>query len=167
MKEHGTSDWIEAMNAMIARCAPVVVGVLARAPGAVPADADPGTVAGQIILHVAERACKEHWPDPEFDRKARLATMECIAAGVEEPLLGCLPQLPGDEAYREQILAVLEGLGPVRLQILALLLQEGLSVAETAHVIGLPRRRVEEECARAAGQLHRQLTARSGTAGIF
>jgi len=143
---------------MIARCAPAVVGVLARAPGAVPPDADPGTVAGQIILHVAERACTERWPEPEFDRKARLAAMECIAAGVEEPLAAHLPPLPEDATLREQLVNLLEGLGPVRLQILALLLQEGLSVAETAQVIGLPAWRVEEECAHAARELRQRLT---------
>lgn len=167
MSEQGTGDWVEAMSAMIARCAPVVVGVLARAPGAVPPDADRGTVAGGIILQVAERACGEQWAERELERKARLATMECIAAGVEDPLgPGCVPQLPADAAAeREELVRVLEGLGPVRLQILALLLQEGLSVAETAQVVGLPRRRIEDECAHAARELGLRLAAGECAAG--
>lgn len=164
MRAQGTGEWVEAMNGMIARCAPVVVGVLARAPGAVPPHADCGMVAGQLILQVAERACAEQWAEPELERKARLTAMECIAAGVEEPLNpGCFQELPtGGVALREELVRALESLGPVRLQILALLLQEGLSVAETAQVIGLPRCRVEEECMQAAMELRQQLVSGGG-----
>lgn len=166
MREQGSGDWVEAMSAMIARCAPVVVGVLARAPGAMPPDADRGTVAGGIILQVAERACGEEWTERELERKARLATMECIAAGIEEPLgPGRVPQLPADAATREELVRVLESLGPVRLQILALLLQEGLSVAETAQVVGLPRRRIEDECAHAVRELGLRLATDECAAG--
>jgi DNA-directed RNA polymerase specialized sigma24 family protein len=154
------------MNQTIARCAPVVVGVLARAPGAVPPDADYGMAAGSLILQVAERACAEQWPEPDFERKARLAAMECIAASVEEPLrTGCLHNLPaGSVVLREELARALESLGPVRLQILALLLQEGLSITETAQVIGLPRWRVEDECAQVALELRQQLTCSGCTA---
>jgi DNA-directed RNA polymerase specialized sigma24 family protein len=158
-----STQWIESMTEAIARCAPGVVAVLARAGPNLAQDTDLPTFAGQVILRVAEVACAQGWAAHEFQRKVEAAAMECIAAAPDEmTLLQFDRRHPGDAGValvREEVLAALRHLDTLRLQVLALILQEGLSVTETALVLGLPEWRVHQECAAAVGQIRRQVAA--------
>ena len=151
------------MTEAIARCAPGVVAALARAGPDLAEDTDLPTFAGQVILRVAETACAQGWAEHEFQRKVEAAAMECIATDPDE-MASLQPDRQqsadlGAVLVREEVLAALRHLETLRLRVLALILQEGLSVTETALVLGLPEWRVHQECAAAVGQIRRQVAA--------
>ena len=162
-------QWFDAMMQAIARCAPTVVRVFARLDHALPQGVDRETLAGRIILHAARVACSEDWSTGELETRTEATVMECIANeldGVRTPVAlgladggkqGCSPYAEGGGRRRLAVMRALDRLDGVRLQVLALILQEGLSVAETALVLGLPEWRVHQECAQAVGQIRRQV----------
>lgn len=149
------------MMSGIERVAPAVVNALAVAGETPPGDVDRSSFAGEVILQVAEAAHVENWGDDEFQQKAEAKTIECIATGAEEfpisPGGAMTGQSNGGPETRAEVLAALANLGTLRLRVLALILQEGLNVAETAAVLGLPEWRVHQECADAVGQIRRQV----------
>lgn len=88
--------------------------------------------------------------------------MECIATEQDDriPQTGEGEGREADvQALRDRVAEALAGLDTLRLRVLALILQEGLSVAETAHVLDLPEWRVHQECAQAVGQIRRLVCA--------
>ena len=153
--------WYEAMMRAIARCAPVVVRAFAKLNGEMSGSLDRNTLAGRVILLAAETACSEGWGCDEFETRAEATVMECIATefegisacGVHESLGPATPR------RRLAVLQALEHLDDLRLQVLALIVQEGLTVPEVASVLGLPEWRVHQECAQAVGQIKRQVCA--------
>jgi DNA-directed RNA polymerase specialized sigma24 family protein len=164
-------QWFDAMLQAIARCAPTVVRVFARLDQALPQGMDRETLAGRIILQAARAACAEDWNAGELDARTEATAMECIANefdGLRAPVelglggqgkLGSSPYLEGaDPQRRMAVMRALDRLEGVRLQVLALILQEGLSIGEAALVLGLPEWRVHQECAQAVGQIRRQIS---------
>ena len=153
--------WYEAMMRAISRCAPVVVRTLAGLEGGAHDRPDRDVLAGQVILHTAEVACHERWSCAEFETKAEAIVMQCLAAeydAIAGPAIrgACAPPTPG---RRLTILRALDHLDDLRLQVLALIVQERLTVPETAGVLGLPEWRVHQECAQAMEHIQRQLRA--------
>jgi DNA-directed RNA polymerase specialized sigma24 family protein len=159
-------QWFDAMMQAIARCAPTVVRVFAKLDHALPQGVDRETLAGRIILHAAQTACSEAWSAGELETRTEATVMECIANeldGVTTPLaLGLADDSSAGPQQRLAVLRALNRLDGARLQVLALILQEGLSIAETALVLGLPEWRVHPECAQAVGQIRRQVCGTEG-----
>ena len=75
--------------------------------------------------------------------------MECIAATQDEATTENSPS--GDGLRRHNLLQALKRLGPLQVRILALVLQDGLSLAEVAAHVGIPERAVRREYAEALG----------------
>ncbi len=147
----------------VRRCAPVAVSVLARKGDLIPEDTDRETLAGQAILIAAQAACSEAWGDEDLERRAEAKIMECIAGDIEGFRAGTArerqapAQSAGSAGLQPQVLRALEALDTLRLQVLALIVQEDLSIPEAALVLGLPEWRVHQECAAAVGQIRRQV----------
>lgn len=151
------SQVTDEMVAAVERCAPAVVAAMARGSSRLVAGTDRESLLGQLLLKVAERACAEHWPAEDYEKRAEAFTLECLGADLQEGSLApSLVKLVGVEPRaqtRSRVLSVLEELDTLRLQVLALLLQEKLSLAETAQVLGMPEKQVREECVRALEQI--------------
>ncbi len=161
MSQARDGKWVSDMSVAIGKCAPAVVGAMARSGKQLPDDVDPGAFAGQVMLRIAERACHERWGSDEFHRKAETIIMECIAGGPEDlpTVPASVPRRAGSPEERAEVIKALGRLDTLRLRVLALTLQEGLSVAETATVLGEPEWRIHQELADAVGQIRRQMHA--------
>jgi len=154
---------IDDIMSCISRAAPVVVEALADAGDAGYVGPDRDVFAGQLILDVAETATAESWPEDEFDAKARTRALAYLAQDGEAGLLDPLEAEPlpcrREPIARAEVMDTLARLDSLRLKILALILQEGLSINETAAVLDLPQWRVKQECASAVGQIHERSCA--------
>ncbi|MEN6347300.1 MAG: hypothetical protein ABFE16_18520 [Armatimonadia bacterium] len=151
------SQVTDEMMAAVERCAPAVVAAMARGSDCLAAGTDRESLVGQLLLKVAERACSEHWPAEGYERRAETLTLEYLGADLQDGLgaLGSV-RLVGVQPtpqMRSRVLSVLEELDTLRLQVLALLLQEELSLAETAQVLGIAPEQVREECLRVLEQI--------------
>lgn len=167
MSQARDAKWVHQMSQAISRCAPDVVGAMARSSEELPDDTDAGAFAGSVMLRIAEAACYEQWTNDEFQRKSEAIIMECIAGGPEDlptvPIAA--PRRSGSPEMRAEVIRALGKLDTLRLRVLALILQEGLSVTETAQVLGEPEWRVHQELADAVGQIRRQMHSRDADRG--
>jgi hypothetical protein len=160
MLQSSDGRWADRMDRAIQRCAPLVVRSIARFATGLPNEPDLSALAGHVIISVATVACAEGWTEADFLSR----TEDTIARALDlspgdSPLGAAHETLPAHDPgpLHRAVREALDGADPCELQLLGLIVTEGLSAAEVAHVLGWSVDQVHESCREAVARIRERL----------
>jgi DNA-directed RNA polymerase specialized sigma24 family protein len=148
------------MDHAIQRCAPLVVRAIARFATGLPNEPDLSALAGHVIVSVATAACAERWTEADFETRSADTITRALDLSLDDtPLVaafsGLRDRAPGP--LRRAVCETLDTTDPAELQLLGLILNEGLSAAEVAGILGCSVDEVHEGCRQAVARIRQCL----------
>jgi DNA-directed RNA polymerase specialized sigma24 family protein len=152
--------WVDRMDHAIQRCAPLVVRSMARFATGLPNEPDLSALAGHVIISVATAACAERWTEADFETRTEGTIARALDLDLDAPPLPTAfsgLRGHGRGPIRRAVGEALDSAAPGELQLLSLILNEGLSAAEVAGVMGCTVDEVHEGCRQAVARIRERL----------